>query len=112
MIPTAFAGALATPALTGLLANSFYAGARVEPSTALNMAPPSKVKNPNPDDFATYLAKRQAAEQGVAWQPPAGAAPPQQSYAPPPQQYAPPPAAESSTMGPSKIKNPNPDDFA
>jgi len=30
---------------------------------------PSKVKNENPDDFATYLAKRKAAESGQVWKP-------------------------------------------
>jgi hypothetical protein len=29
----------------------------------------SKIKNANPDDFATYMAKRKAADAGVAWYP-------------------------------------------
>jgi hypothetical protein len=35
----------------------------------------SKVKNANPDDFATYLAKRKAAEEGRVWTPGGSAAP-------------------------------------
>merc|ERR1719238_2535683 len=44
----------------------------------------SKIKNENPDDFATYLAKRQAAAEGREWTPAGGApaaAPPAPSYA-------------------------------
>ena len=37
-------------------------------TVSLNMAP-SKVLNDNPDDFATYLAKRKAAEEGRVWTP-------------------------------------------
>ena len=29
----------------------------------------SKIKNANPDDFSTYMAKRKAAAAGVAWHP-------------------------------------------
>jgi hypothetical protein len=29
----------------------------------------ARVKNANPDDFSTYMAKRKAAENGVAWFP-------------------------------------------
>merc|ERR1719409_725594 len=49
---------------------------------------PSKVKNENPDDFATYLAKRQAAAEGREWTP--GAAP--AAAAPAPSYSAPAPA--------------------
>ena len=62
-------------------------------NTALFMGPPSKVKNENVDDFATYLAKRKAAEEGRAWQPPGGAAAPAAkaapSYSPAPSYQAP-----------------------
>ena len=68
-------------------------------TVSLNMAP-SKVLNDNPDDFATYLAKRKAAEEGREWVPEAGA----------PAAAAPAAAAASSST--SKIKNENPDDFA
>ena len=34
----------------------------------------SKIKNANPDDFATYLAKRKAADEGRVWTPASGAA--------------------------------------
>merc|ERR1719265_2678365 len=59
----------------------------------------SKIKNENPDDFATYLAKRQAAAEGREWTPAGGApaaaaqpsyAPAQPAYAPAPVAYAPP----------------------
>merc|ERR1719409_1253017 len=49
---------------------------------------PSKVKNENPDDFATYLAKRQAAAEGREWT--LGAAP--AAAAPAPSYSAPAPA--------------------
>ncbi len=62
-------------------------------NTALFMGPPSKVKNENVDDFATYLAKRKAAEEGRVWQPPGGAAAPAAkaapSYSPAPSYSAP-----------------------
>ena len=63
-------------------------------TVSLNMAP-SKVLNDNPDDFATYLAKRKAAEEGREWVPEGGA-----------------PAAAAASSSTSKIKNENPDDFA
>merc|ERR1719199_1007118 len=63
------AGACATPALSGLVSRS--AG-----KTVLLMSGTSKIKNENPDDFATYLAKRQAAAEGREWVP-EGAPPPQ-----------------------------------
>merc|ERR1719409_1933141 len=74
------AGACATPALSGLVSRSVG-------KTVLLMSGTSKIKNENPDDFATYLAKRQAAAEGREWVPeggaPAAAAP---AYgAPPPQ---------------------------
>merc|ERR1719409_2318349 len=73
-------------------------------TVSLNMAP-SKVLNDNPDDFATYLAKRKAAEEGREWVPeggaPAAAAP-----------AAAAPAATAPSSSTSKIKNENPDDFA
>jgi hypothetical protein len=72
------------------------------------MSGPSKIKNENPDDFATYLAKRQAAAEGRVWTPGAPAAP---APAPAPAAAAPAPAAEAGG-GTSKIKNENPDDFA
>ena len=57
--------------------------------TVLLMSGTSKIKNENPDDFATYLAKRQAAAEGREWVPeggaPAAAAP---SYGGPPPQDA------------------------
>ena len=37
--------------------------------TVLLMSGTSKIKNENPDDFATYLAKRKAAEEGRVWTP-------------------------------------------
>merc|ERR1719473_1986897 len=81
------AGACATPALSGLVSRS--AG-----KTVLMMSGTSKIKNENPDDFATYLAKRQAAAEGREWVPeggaPAAAAPayaaaPAPAGGPPPQ---------------------------
>merc|ERR1740138_1234196 len=60
------AGACATPALSGLVSRS--AG-----KTVLLMSGTSKIKNENPDDFATYLAKRQAAAEGREWVPEGGA---------------------------------------
>jgi pyruvate dehydrogenase E2 component (dihydrolipoamide acetyltransferase) len=71
----------------------------------------SKIKNENPDDFATYLAKRQAAAEGREWTPagaPAAAAPAPAAAAAP----APAAAAPAASSGTSKIKNENPDDFA
>jgi hypothetical protein len=65
------------------------------------MGPPSKVKNENVDDFATYLAKRQAAAEGRAWTP-AGAPKPTAAAAP----------VAAAAGPPSKIKNANVDDFA
>ena len=41
--------------------------------TVLLMSGTSKIKNENPDDFATYLAKRQAAAEGREWVPEGGA---------------------------------------
>merc|ERR1719440_2643355 len=80
------AGACATPALSGLVSRS--AG-----KTVLMMSGTSKIKNENPDDFATYLAKRQAAAEGREWVPeggaPAAAAP---TYAAAPAYSAPAPA--------------------
>lgn len=70
------------------------------------MSGTSKIKNENPDDFATYLAKRKAAEEGREWVP-AGAAPPAPVAAAPA-----PAAAAPADSGTSKIKNENPDDFA
>ena len=61
-------------------------------NTALFMGPPSKVKNENVDDFATYLAKRKAAEEGRVWQPPGGAAAPAAKAAP---SYSPAPASQA-----------------
>ena len=40
-----------------------------DPKKAVKEVANSKIKNANPDDFATYLAKRKAAEAGVAWYP-------------------------------------------
>jgi len=60
------AAACATPALSGLVSRS--AG-----KTVLLMSGTSKIKNENPDDFATYLAKRQAAAEGREWVPEGGA---------------------------------------
>ena len=76
-------------------------------TVSLNMAP-SKVLNDNPDDFATYLAKRKAAEEGREWVPEGGAPAAAEPAAAAPA-AAPAAAASSST---SKIKNENPDDFA
>lgn len=57
-------------------APQFAVGLRsTQHKTALTMSGTSKIKNENPDDFATYLAKRKAAEDGVEWTP-AGAAGP------------------------------------
>jgi len=83
-------------------------------SIAVNQGP-SKVKNENPDDFATYLAKRQAAADGREWVPEGGAAP--AAAAPAPPAYAPAPAAPAAAApaagsSTSKVKNENPDDFA
>merc|ERR1719253_1455931 len=75
-------------------------------TVSLNMAP-SKVLNDNPDDFATYLAKRKAAEEGREWVPEAGA-----PAAAAPAAAAPAAAAPAASSGTSKIKNENPDDFA
>merc|ERR1740138_1647730 len=69
------AGACATPALSGLVSRS--AG-----KTVLLMSGTSKVKNENPDDFATYLAKRQAAAEGREWTPAAAPAPSYSAPAP------------------------------
>merc|ERR1712127_772247 len=92
----------ATPALGGL-----FAAARPAGKTVLFMSSTSKIKNENPDDFATYLAKRQAAAEGRVWTPDAPAAP-----APAPVAAAPVAAAPAADSGTSKIKNENPDDFA
>ena len=73
--------------------------------TVLFMSGTSKIKNENPDDFATYLAKRQAAAEGRVWTPDA-------TPAPAPAPAAVPAAAAPADSGTSKIKNENPDDFA
>eukprot|EP00802_Teleaulax_amphioxeia_P019872 Tamp_20125.p1 GENE.Tamp_20125~~Tamp_20125.p1 ORF type:complete len:196 (-),score=27.28 Tamp_20125:552-1139(-) len=93
-------GLSATPALGGL-----FAAARPG-KTVLLMSSTSKIKNDNPDDFATYLAKRQAAAEGREWTPGGAPAP---SAAPAPVAAA---AAPANDGGTSKIKNDNPDDFA
>ena len=95
------AGSCATPALGGLFAS------RAAGKTALSMSGTSKIKNENPDDFATYLAKRKAAEAGVPYVPEGGA-----PAAPAPAAAAPAAAAPAASSGTSKIKNENPDDFA
>merc|ERR1719182_846115 len=91
------AGACATPALSGLVSRS--AG-----KTVLLMSGTSKIKNENPDDFATYLAKRQAAAEGREWVPAGGAAPaaaaPAPAYAPAAPAYAPAPAAPTNADPP------------
>merc|ERR1719201_1142957 len=78
------AGACATPALSGLVSRS--AG-----KTVLMMSGTSKIKNENPDDFATYLAKRQAAAEGREWVPEGGATAAAAPYSAPAPAGGPPP---------------------
>jgi len=75
------------------------APAAAAPAAAAPAASNSKVKNDNPDDFPTYLAKRQAAAEGRVWTPGGGA----------PAAAA--PAAAAPAASNSKVKNENPDDF-
>ena len=87
-----------------------------DPKKAVKEVANSKIKNANPDDFATYLAKRKAADEGRVWTPASGSA------AAAPVAAAPAPAAASNApydpkkavkeVANSKIKNANPDDFA
>jgi hypothetical protein len=59
--PAAAAPAAAAPAAASSAAYDAKAGVKEVAN--------SKIKNANPDDFATYLAKRQAAAEGRVWTP-------------------------------------------
>jgi len=111
-----------TPTLNGLAPKSAMASARASKTVVL-MSGNSKVKNENPDDFATYLAKRQAAEAGVPWVPAGGAPAPAAAAAPAPAApvyvapaavappaAAPPAAAPPAAKAPAKAPAPAPID--
>mmetsp|Transcript_48706 Transcript_48706/g.111024 ORF Transcript_48706/g.111024 Transcript_48706/m.111024 type:complete len:129 (+) Transcript_48706:1-387(+) len=105
MIP-ALTGALCTPALGGLFAGKFLSTAgREMPSKTAVFQGPSKVLNENPDDFATYLAKRQA---GAGAPVPVD---PSQAAAPAAAAPAAAAAAPSNAGPPSKVLNDNVDPF-